>query len=600
MEKLGPYSSLNSIEIIRKRPSQFIGSTENPEHIITECIDNVIDEISNGHANYATIFFDKLQECCWITDNGRGLAIYEMDLEDGTKEDSIVALFSKLYTGSKFDNADYKTLMGMHGVGLVTINALSDWVVVITKDRNTKQIFKYTFQDSELTEKIILENDPYNYPWSTIVGFKPSKKYFESIDFEPRKFAERLCLVKSKFQNCIITLNNTEIPNITFFDFIRRAYLKVKENVILKHIIYKNDNHSVEILFTYIYDQNIEVYGDVNFRLCDGTYLTTFKTMTKNILFDIISKDKKFKDIDKDLTLLGLRAYISLNIPEPKFGDQAKTKMSLKVNSFFDGFEDQLQKLLNDKKLLTILKKNMASRILNVPKSTKIRFSEKNPIEDSSIIPGKILYIVEGDSAAGTVKKILNPDYEGIFPLGGKILNIENSTIEKIKKNIQIQHLREAIGIDSLRYEKVKLIADADVDGYHINVLLTFAIKTFTPSLIKNGNLSVILPPLFGATKGKHYIPIYDPKEKDLYLKQNYKITRFKGLGEMDPDELEMVVRSNFEYVVRWPDTPEKLASVVSMITTDAKRILINDPRCTFETLLKKVRLDKQGEINNG
>lgn len=597
----GPYSSLNSIEIIRKRPSQFIGSTENPNHIATECIDNVIDEISNGHADYATFFFDSTQNCCWVTDNGRGLAIYEMELDDGTKEDSVVALFSKLYTGSKFDTTDYKTLMGMHGVGLVTINALSDWVLVITKDRNTKQIYKYTFQNSELTEKVILDEDPYNYPWSTIVGFKPSSNYFDSTQFNPKIFAERLCLVKSKFRNCIITLNNTEIPNITFFDFIRKAYLKVKENTPLKHIKYEYKDHSVEILFTYVYDQSIEANGDVNFRLCDGTYLTTFKTMVKNNLFDIISKDKKFKDIDKDLTLLGLRAYVSLTVPEPKFGDQAKTKMNLKVNSFFDKFNDELQGLLNDKKLLKTVKKNMSSRILSVPKTTKVRFSEKNPIEDSSIIPGKVLYIVEGDSAAGTVKQILNPDYEGIFPLGGKILNIETSTIEKIKNNIQIQHLREAIGTNELRYKKIKLLSDADVDGHHINVLLTFAIKTFAPSIIKNKNLSVILPPLFGASKGNKYFPIYDPKEKDKYLKQNYKITRFKGLGEMDPDELETVVRSNFEYVVQWPETPERLESVVSMITTDAKRILINDHRCSFETLLKKVRQQKQqGEFYHG
>ena len=583
----GEYQVLKPIDAIRIRPGMYIGDVENPKHLITEVIDNSLDEISNKLATECHIYYQ--DNTWWVMDNGRGIKVYDMKLESGAIQDSVVTLCTDLHSGSKFDTNSYNTLIGMHGVGLVVVNALSEWLTIRTRDRKDKtKIYTYNFIDGELANKNIEEN---HESWSTQVGFKPNISHFRNGEFDITPIVERLLLVQAKFPNTTISFNNQELPKRNFEEYVKNI-LKVTDDVTL--IKYdKSINEKLIIAITYNQDANTVMAGDVNLRLCDGKYLTYFQSLLKECINDNL--DRKFKDVPENLLLLGLKLYISMTIPEPQFSSQEKNVMTLPVKHLIDPLKAQINNFIKKPGILDIIQHNievrMNQKIVKTSKTRSVRISADNKLKDCDKIPGDILYILEGDSALGTLKQVRDTDTEAIFPLKGKIINVENASFDKLHANKEIKDLNEALGPKgNRRYKKIKLICDADMDGHHIIVLTLLTLMKFAVDFIQSGNVSVIFPPLFGAEKGKVYVPIYKIEEVEKYRSQGYSIMRFKGLGEMSPKKLEVSIRGGCEYIVKPPSNLQELNGLKAIISeAPIKRAILNDERCSFERVLLEI-----------
>jgi len=590
-----PYQALGSIEIVRQRPGMFIGDTHSPDHLVEEILDNALDEIANGYATELKIYYNSEEKTFWCCDNGRGIDVHPIQLPDGTEEDSVVVLCTRLFSGSKFDTEDYEQLIGMHGVGLVAVNALSNWMVVKTRDRvNRRKVYTYIFQNSELVSKEESEDD--DLTWSTAVGFQPNKAYFETDEINTKYFIERLIFVQAIYDLDRFTFNDKEIPKIDFEKYVRECLALADEELYL--LEHKNDNSNIKILLTYIESNDSIVIGNVNLRFCEGKFITSFQNELRKSIKEKL--DKKFDKVpDKDL-LNGLRAFIVINIPEPKFDSQTKTRMVLDVkNLLIDPLKDQIEWFTNQDEIIETIQTNLETKFhqkfVNGKKSGRsIKNVSIDKLRDCKIIPGEILYILEGDSADGTLKQIRDQRTEAIFPLRGKVLNVESASLEKIRNNKEIKNLLEVLGpVNNRRYKKIKILADADSDGRHIAVLVLLVLMKFAPDYIKSGNVYVIIPPLYGAEKGGKYIPIYRPEKFQQFKAQGYDIVRFKGLGEMDPAQLEVCIKSNIEYQVKWPKDESIINSLINIVTdTDTKRTIMNDERIKPEIILNEIIRD--------
>jgi len=586
------YRALSPIEAIRTRPGMYIGSVETPNHLPTEVLDNSLDEVANGFATNCRIYFDLENNHCWVSDNGRGLRSYQMEDANGNYDDSIILLCTASHTGSKFDNIDYKTLIGTHGIGLKAVNALSKWLIIRTRDRENKSLVnEYIFQESELYSRQTYEDHDEKDQWSTVIGFEPDPQYFDNGKFLIKEFADRLILAQAKFPNCDFYFNDKKLTKRSFEDYVRKVLnLEIDEKV--NYINYvKEHNNKIEIYFNYQKNQNINVIGDVNLRQCDGTYLTSVKTILKNTIQEKLGK--KFESINSDLFLMGLNLYVSLTIPEPKFDSQHKSRMTLNVrDSLVNPIKDKIKEALDHGTLETIknnIENKLEKKFVSSQTTKKTRISAANKLKDCTKTPGKILYIVEGDSALAPLKQIRDIHTEAIYPLKGKVLNVENASLEKIQKNKEITDLIESLGPkSSRRYESLKLLCDADEDGRHIIVLMLLVLLKFADDYIKDNKVSIILPPLYGATKGKNFYPIYN--HDDLVNYNGYEIMRFKGLGEMSPKKLKASIDANVEYVVQYPDNKQQLDTLLNIIKdTNYKKSILKKKHINFETLLNKV-----------
>jgi len=587
------YKALSPIEAIRSRPGMYIGDTVNPNQLITEALDNALDEVANGYANKCQIHFDLENNICWISDNGRGIKSYQMKDSNGKLENSIYLLCTATHSGSKFDNDDYGTLIGMHGVGLVVINALSNWFVVKTRNRkNKKLVYEYNFLNGELHSNNSYEDLEGINDWSTLIGFEPNIDYFENGKFKIKEFANRLMLAQAKFPTCTFSFNEKPITKRSFEEYVQTV-LDIDNDEYMKYIYYnKKQNKKIEIYYTFKKNQDINIFGDVNLRHCDGTYLTNIQTILKNLILTKLGK--KFENISPNLLLMGLNLYASVTVPEPKFDSQSKTRMTLDIkNDLIYPIQDKIKRSL-DSGTLEIIKQNLEHRLnkkfVQTVTNNNKRISAKNKLCDCAKSPGKILYIVEGDSALGPLKQIRDIKTEAIFPLRGKMINVETASIDKIKDNKEISDLLEALGPkNKRRYETIKVLADADSDGHHIAVLVLLSLLKFADDIIKNNNVRIILPPLYGASKGKKFYPIYNHNELGNY--NGYEITRFKGLGEMSPKKLKASIDAGVEYIVEYPESKKQLDSILNIITnTEMKRLLLKRIEFNFEKLLEKAK----------
>jgi len=575
------YEALGSIAAVRVNSGLFIGDTETPDHLATEIIDNMLDEIANKYASIGEIFIDE-DNAFWVTDNGRGLKIGKTQDPD-TKEmkDSIELLCTKLFSGSKFrqkDLVDYKIQIGMHGVGLVVVNAFSEWMVVkINKD---KKVHEYIFLDSKLDSHKIF--DTTDEKFSTQVGFKPNSELFDSVLFDIKSIINRLLLSQSVYDHAQFYLNEKEIPKISLYDYVRN-YLGLDKDDNLHWIDQKFEDEQLRIYLTYLNKKDSIIVGDVNLRSCDGTYITNVSTMIKDIISNNI--DRRFKALDPKEFLTGIRCYINLTLEKPKFDAQIKSRMKTNIKDYLQVIEKRLIKILTQEDIMKTLTDLLEAKVTKklVSSSNGKRISNKNKLRDCSKSPGDVLYIVEGDSADGTLKVIRKKDTEASFPLRGKMMNVEKGSAIKIEKNQEIKQLLEALGPEGgRRYQKVKLLSDADSDGLHINLLATLFMSKFASDMIKEGRVSIILPPLYGAVKGKTFIPLYEIQDTEKYRVQNYEIKRFKGLGEMNPDQLDVVIRKGREYVITYPETMDIIDNVVN--NTEVRKRLV-DSSLTLKNL---------------
>lgn len=571
---------LNSIDSIRLRPGMFVGDTSNCNHLIHELIDNSLDEIRNKFGDTISLNFSKKGDVL-ICDNGRGLPSGEtIDENTGEKVDALESLFTKLHSGTKFsfDSDQLESLFGQNGVGLVAVNALSEYVEVLSKKNH------YRFVDSKLVVKETV--DPSDI-WSTQIMFRPNKQYFDSIVPDYNTFLLRCRLAQAKLENIKFIFNKKELKRESLSDFVRNVLhiskntplfecsfkttkMKVVEPVTNKEFVLPG---SIVAFITYEPGETV-ITGDVNLRFCDGVYINNVINIIKA---NLLSKlDKKYSKTPERFLIEGLRLYISLQMPFPKFDSQTKTRMISDVKKeIIDGqFESKIIKILGEQYIKDTVSKILSQKLNNITKIVKKKISSENKLCDCSQQPGDVLYIIEGDSAAAPVRECRDASREAYLPLRGKVINIEKQSLHKIKENKEIKNIIEAIGAPPHRYEKIKIVADADFDGLHINVLVILLINKFFPDIIKDGRLSVVLPPLYGAYKNKTFIPLYDVSDVNKYAESGYSIQRFKGLGEMNSDQMRAVFDSETEYVISESSHLDELLKIIT--NSDVKRQYLN------------------------
>lgn len=587
------YSALDSISAVRINTGMFIGDTETPNHLATEIVDNMLDEIANGFATKGEVFISDEDGSFWVNDNGRGLKLgTTKDPDTGEMQDSMILLCTKLFSGSKFridKEVDYKVQIGMHGVGLVVVNALSEWLVLRIKDKqNPTQIIEYIFIDAKFQSKntITITDETY----STQVGFKPNPAYFDNCSFDTKMFVSRLLLTQCVYDNAKFFINNQEIPKITLTEYARNALYLEKATKLYEVSKQLNENEKIRIFLTYVPHRDNLILGDVNLRNCDGTYITNIQTMIKTIIAENI--DRKFKSLDEKEFLTGLRLYVSLTLEKPKFDAQIKSRMKTNIREHLLLVEKELTKILTQNSIMSVLtallEQKFTKKLLSGVTSGNKRISNTNKLRDCINSPGDILYIVEGDSADGPLKIARDKKTEASFPLKGKMLKVDDATLSKIENNKEVKDLIEAIGPKGgRRYKKIKILTDADSDGLHIGILIMIFLQKFVKDMIIDGNVSIILPPLYGAVKKSTFIPLYNIKDTVMYENQGYSIKRFKGLGEMNADQLEVSIRSGVEYIVKYPgdDQVKKLLENV-VNNTEVRKTLLEVEDLKFDLIL--------------
>lgn len=584
---------LNSINSVRLRPGMFIGDTSNCNHLIHEMLDNALDEIRNKYGNSIGVAFYKRGDII-IQDNGRGLPSGEtIDENTGLKVDALESLFTKLHSGTKFsfESDQLESLFGQNGVGLVAVNALSEYVDIKSKDNH------YKFVNSELCLKEKTQPDSF---WSTEIKFKPSSEYFKSIYPDYTVFKNRLELAQAKLQNINIFINNKKLPKETMECFVRRQ-LKISSKTPLFYCEYStkkmqviepgskkifNLPANIGVFLTYEPGETI-ILGDINLRFCEGTHLNSIINVIKS---NILNKlDKKFAKTPERFLIEGIRLYVTAQIPFPQFDSQTKTRLvtDIKKDLIECGIDGKIIKILNEDYIKKTITSILNQKISNVNKIAKKKISSDNKLCDCLEHPGDVLYIIEGDSAAAPVRECRDAKVEAYLPLRGKVINVEKQSLAKIKENKEIKNIIEAVGQYPYRYNKIKVISDADFDGLHINVLVILIISKFFPEIIKEERLSIILPPLYGAYKNKSFIPLYSIDDVSKYKENGYAVQRFKGLGEMNSDQMRIIFNSNIEYIVKESKNIEETIKII--LDSEIKRQYLNRDEYNFNTFIENV-----------
>ncbi|MBS3137016.1 DNA topoisomerase (ATP-hydrolyzing) subunit B [Candidatus Woesearchaeota archaeon] len=564
---------LEGLEAVRKRPSMYIGTTGLPglHHLVYEVVDNSIDEALAGFCKEIVVIINE-DNSVTVVDDGRGIPIA---IHSQYKMSALEVVMCKLHAGGKFDKKTYKVSGGLHGVGISVVNALSTWLQVeVRRDgRHVAMIFERGHSKSGIIEKGAADTT------GTTITFMPDKEIFESIEFSFDTVSARMreLAFLNKGIKIIVRDERTEKENIfqyeggivSFIEYLNRNKTPLHPTI---YFDTEKNGNEIEVAMQYNagYIENIFSFVNNINTIDGGTHLTGLKTALTRA-FNNYAESNKLID-EKDLKLTsddvkeGMCCVISVKVQEPQFEGQTKTKLG---NSDVKGIVDSIV----FSSLTTYLEENPKIAKLIVEKivtSAKAREAAKKARDltrrksalDSSSLPGKLadcqerdpakceLFIVEGDSAGGSAKMGRDRKFQAILPLKGKILNVEKARINKVVDNDEIITLVTAIGtniaeefdIKKLRYHKLILMTDADVDGSHIQcLLLTFLYRFMTP-LIEQGHVYVAMPPLYKVKKGKTENYVY--KEEELFRllkeigKDNVNIQRYKGLGEMNPEQL--------------------------------------------------------------
>lgn len=564
---------LKGLEAVRKRPGMYIGGTgiEGLHHLVKELVDNSMDEALAGYCNKIDIIIHK-DNSVTVKDNGRGIPVAKHS--EGKSAAEIV--FAVLHAGGKFDKNSYKVSGGLHGVGASVVNALSTKLVAdIFRDGKEHQIV-FENQNSKEGLKTI---GPSSHR-GTNVTFWPDPTIFQTIEFDYKVMKKKYR--EFAFLNSTVTITFTDernnIEEVYHYegglaDFVKYVIEGSKQTI--KDIISvsgEKENVMVDIAFTYTdnYTENIEGFVNNITTPGGGTHISGFKLAITKALKDYL--DKNGKAADKKIALSGediregITAIISVKVPEPQFEGQTKDKLgnpevqNIVSTVFYDKFYTYLDE--NPKAAQSIIEKaTQAQKAREAAKKARDLVRRKNVLEFSSL-PGKLadcsnkdptqceLFIVEGDSAGGSAKQGRLRETQAILPLKGKILNVEKARLVKMLENDEIKTLITALGtgfgetveIDKLRYHKIIIMTDADVDGSHIaTLLLTFFFRHFK-ELILRGHIYIAMPPLYKVKQGKKETYLYNDVALEEYRKnspgEKFEIQRYKGLGEMNPEQL--------------------------------------------------------------
>ncbi len=464
MSSENEFQVLDVLTFIRKNPSMYCGNAYDPIHLFKEVVDNTIDLILENKVKNIAID-NSIPGRFLVIDDGPGFPRVQVELPDGTFQDSIVASLTKPHSGSKFDSNVAQH--GQNGVGTMVVNALSKEMHVLTRDKKNKsKVYHYQFKNSKYIGCNEIENTEL---WSTKVEFWPDPKFFNTLVINNSIIKERLELVNSFYPISNIFFNNEQINKIPLEIFARK-HLELDDKQQMFKLENTHNKEKITVFLTYDYNgrQSPTVVGDVNLNLCEGTYLSTISTLFYNTSKVIIDEDK----ITKSDLLGQLRIYISLNILNPRFDSQTKTRFVKNVTTLINTLKSKLETTLKHtffSEWFEFLKSEKSlQKAAKTLKTKKVRVSTENPLKDCVKIPGNTLYILEGDSAGGTLKQIRDVNSEAIFPLSGKISNVIDKSIDKVVESKKIKFLLEAIGVDlskkdqtSFRYDKFKILADA-------------------------------------------------------------------------------------------------------------------------------------------
>lgn len=570
---------LEGLEAVRKRPGMYIGSTSarGLHHLVYEIVDNSIDEALAGYCDIIDITIEE-DNSITVVDNGRGIPV---GINQKAGIPAVEVVFTILHAGGKFGGGGYKVSGGLHGVGASVVNALSTWLEVIIYSEGKMYQQRYEKGIVMYPLKIIGDCDPEKT--GSVIKFLPDETIFEETIFSFETLQQRIREMAFLTKNVKMIIRDKregqEVEKTFHYEggikeFV--TYLNHNKSSIYNEIIYcegTKDNVYVEVALQHTESYNESVFSFVNNITTPegGTHLSGFKSALTKTFNDYARKNKLLKDNEMNLVgediREGITAIISIKIEDPQFEGQTKQKLG---NSEARGAVDnilseQLTIFLeqNPKVAKCILEKSiLAQRARDAARKARDLTRRKSALEGMAL-PGKLadcsdkdprnceIYIVEGDSAGGSAKTARSRNTQAILPLRGKILNVEKARLDKIYANAEIKAMITAFGtgihdefdVTKLRYHKIIIMTDADVDGAHISTLLLTFLYRFMPELIKEGYVYLAQPPLFKIEKNKKSWYAYDPKELDKILSEigrdnNVKIQRYKGLGEMDAEQL--------------------------------------------------------------
>ena len=570
---------LEGLEAVRKRPGMYIGSTSGRglHHLVYEIVDNSVDEALAGYCDTITVTINK-ENSITVIDNGRGIPV---GINHKTGLPAVEVVFTVLHAGGKFGGGGYKVSGGLHGVGASVVNALSEWLEV--EIYHEGKIYKQRYERGKVIYKLKVIGECNPELSGTKVTFLPDKEIFEETIFDydilKQRFREMAFLTKG-LKIILRDEREEELVERTFHyeggikEFV--TYLNKSKTPLYDQIIYcegMKDNVYVEVAMQHNDSYSDNTYGFVNNITTPegGTHVVGFRNALTKTFNDYARKNKLLKDSEPNLTgediREGLTAIISVKIEDPQFEGQTKQKLG---NSEARGAVDnivstQLGIFLEQNPAvgkMTVEKSVMAQRAREAARKARDLTRRKSALEGMSL-PGKLadcsdkdpvnceIHIVEGDSAGGSAKTARDRATQAILPLRGKILNVEKARLDKIYANAEIKAMITAFGtgihddfdISKLRYHKIIIMTDADVDGAHISTLLLTFLYRFMPELIKQGYVYLAQPPLYKLEKNKKVWYAYSDEELNDILAEvgrdgNNKIQRYKGLGEMDAEQL--------------------------------------------------------------
>ena len=569
---------LEGLEAVRKRPGMYIGSTSSRglHHLVYEIVDNAVDEALAGYCDTIDVQINS-DNSITVVDDGRGIPV---DIQKKAGLPAVEVVFTILHAGGKFGGGGYKVSGGLHGVGASVVNALSEWLEV--EVYHGGKVYKQRYERGKTMYPLKIVGDCPTDKHGTKVTFLPDKTIFEETvyDYDTLKIRLRETAFLTKNLKIILRDDREDKKEKVFHyeggikEFV--SYLNRSNVPLYDNVIYcegKKDNVLVEVAMQHNDSYTENIYSFVNNINTPegGTHLTGFRDALTKTFNDYGRKNKLLKDNEPALTgediREGLTAIISVKIEEPQFEGQTKQKLG---NSEARGAVDsvvseQLTYFLeqNPSVAKTIIEKSVLAQRARAAARKARDLTRRKTVLDGLSLPGKLadcsskhpeeceIYIVEGDSAGGSAKDARNKITQAILPLRGKILNVEKARLDRIYGNAEIKSMITAFGtgihedfdISKLRYHKIIIMTDADVDGAHISTLLLTFIYRFMPELIKQGYVYLAQPPLYKIEKNKRVWYAYSDEELNNILKeigrdQNNKIQRYKGLGEMDAEQL--------------------------------------------------------------
>ena len=571
----GAIQVLEGLDPVRKRPGMYIGSTDERglHHLVTEVVDNSIDEALAGYCDKIIVSIEK-DGSCKVIDNGRGIPTGIIQKEG---KSAVEVVLTKLHAGGKFGGSGYKISGGLHGVGVSCVNALSEWLeaTVYQNGKIYKQIFNRGIAQRPLQEVGTTDRT------GTTIQFYPDPEIFETLDFNYDTMKIRLRELAYLNRGLTIQLiDRREEPArdetfhyeggiVQFVESLNKNKETVFPEVIYFDESYENGEVEIAMQYNDSYSETIFAFANNINTEEGGTHLEGFRNSLTKIINDYGKNNNILKGDEKlsgDDVREGLTAVISVKLTNPQFEGQTKTKLgnsemrTVVAKAMAEGLGSYLEEHPKEAKDL-IMKGVLAQKAREAARNARDLARRKSALE-STTLPGKLadcsdkdpslceIYLVEGDSAGGSAKMGRDRRFQAILPLRGKILNVEKARLHKVLENEEIKTMITAFGAgikedfdeSKLRYNRIICMTDADVDGSHIRILmLTFFFRFMRP-LIENGHVYIAQPPLYKVTKGKTVKYCYSDDELNEYLdsvgRKGNEIQRYKGLGEMDPEQL--------------------------------------------------------------